>query len=120
MRVASRERIGDCFSVPARLETAGEIERAWATARTGALSDMSGPGAQAGEMKQAMNDPGERGILVTNVSLEGDSLELELLPARQSSAIKNISVVTRSDLIEMFERVRKEAKRRVEPPPVFD
>lgn len=112
--------IGDSFSVPSRLETAGEIERSRARARKGSLADMSqkssekvddGLGAQAG---------GVREILVTRASLEGDSPELELLPAQHSNAIKNISVVTRSDLIEMFERVRKEAKWRGEPPPVFD
>lgn len=124
---AGGEEIVDSFSVPSRLETADEIERAWARARTGALVDMSqssagnaddGLRAQAGGMKGAMNDPGVREILVTKASLEGSSLEL--LPAHQSDAIKNISVITRSDLIEMFERVRKEAKRRGEPPPKFD
>jgi hypothetical protein len=119
---AGGEEIGDGFSVPARLETANEIERAWAMARTTSLVDMSldGPNAQADEMKETMNDPRLREILVTKVLLEGDSLELALLPAQQSSAIKNISVITRSDIMEMFERVRKEAKRRGEPPPVFD
>jgi hypothetical protein len=71
-------------------------------------------------MKETMNDPRLREILVTKVSLQGDSLELALLSAQQSSAIKDISVITRSDIMEMFERVRKEAKRRGEPPPVFD
>jgi hypothetical protein len=126
---AGGEEIGDSFSVPSRLGTAEEIERAWARARTGALVDMSqssggsaddGLRAQAGGMKGAISDHGVREILVTKASLEGDSRELELLPAHQSSAIKNISVITRRDLIEMFERVRKEAKRRRVPPPKFD
>ena len=38
---AGGEEIGDGFSVPARLETAREIERAWAMARTSSLVDMS-------------------------------------------------------------------------------
>ncbi len=75
--------------------------------------------AQASEMKEAMSEAGVREILVTRASLEGNSLELELLPAHQSDAIKNISVTTRSDLIKMFERARKEAKRRGESPPEF-
>jgi hypothetical protein len=122
---AGGEEIGDSFSVPSRLETAEEIERAWARAPVRALVDMSqSSGGKADDGLRAqvagMNGPGVREILVTKASLEGDSLELELLPAHQSSAIKNISVITRSDLIEMFERVRKEAKRRGEPPPKFD
>jgi hypothetical protein len=67
-----------------------------------------------------MKDPGVGEILVTKASLQGSSLELDLLPAQQSNAIKSISVTTRSELMETFERVRKEAKRRGEPPPVFD
>lgn len=104
---AGGEEISDSFSVPPRLETAQEIERAWARARTSSLVDMS-----------QMSDPGVRKILVTKVSLEGNSLEL--LPARRSDAIKKISVITRSDLVKMFERARKGAKRKGEPPPKFD
>jgi hypothetical protein len=140
---AGGEEISDFFSVPPRLETAEEIERAWAEARTASAVDMSGvpkgpvvegpripqrasdkmddePRAQSGGMQDAMKDPGVGEILVTKASLQGSSLELDLLPAQQSNAIKSISVTTRSELMETFERVRKEAKRRGEPPPVFD
>lgn len=141
--LAGGEEVWDSFSVPARLETAEEIERAWARARTSSLADMSGvpkepvmeePGmplrtsdkmddelrAQAGEMKDAMKDPGMREVLVTRASLEGGSLELQRLPAQRSNAIKDISVITRGDLMEMIERARKEAKRRGESPLEFD
>jgi hypothetical protein len=137
------EEIGDYFSVPSGLETAEEIERAWAKARAGSLADMSavseGPvveeprmpegasgeadaeiRAQSREMKDAMKDPGTREILVTKASLEVSSLELERLPAVQSNAIKTISVTTASDILEMMERAREDAKRRGEPPPKFD
>lgn len=140
---AGGEEVGDFFSVPPRLETAEEIERAWAEARTASVVDMSGgpqvpvvegpgmqqkssdemdgePRAQPGGTPAAMEDPGVGEFLVTKVSLEGTSLEMKLLPAQQSNAIDKITVTTRSDLMEMFERARKEAKRRGEPPPVFD
>jgi len=80
---AGGEEIGDSFSVPSRLGTAGEIECARAMERTSFLADMFGvtkgpvieePGMsrkmsdnvddglreQAGGMKGAMNDPGVR------------------------------------------------------------
>jgi hypothetical protein len=125
---AGGEEIGDSFSVPSRLETAEEIERAWARERTGFLVDMSQSMSgnvndkltQTDEIKEATNDPEMGESLVTKVSLQGNSTEVGLLPARQSEAIKNISVITRSDILEMFERARKEAKRRGEPPPKFD
>lgn len=140
---AGGEEIGNFFSVPPRLETAEEIERAWAEARTASVVDMSGgpqgpvvdgpgiqqkssdkmdgePRARPGETPDAMKGPGVGEFLVTKVSLEGTSLEMKLLPAQQSNAIEKIMVTTRSDLKEMFERARKEAKRRGEPPPVFD
>ncbi len=140
---AGGEEIKDSFSVPSRLETAGEIEHAWARARVGSLADMSrvpkGPvveelgmprkmgdgmeGAlrtQADGMRDAMKSPKTREILVTKASLEGTSPEMERLPAEQSGAIERISVVTRSELLEMIDRVTREAKRRGEPPPSFN
>ena len=141
---AGGDEITDSFSVPSRLETAEEIERAWARARLGSLADMSadvssgpvveGPGmpgkmgdrmegdlrSQADGMRDAMKSPGVRKIAVNKASLGGTSLELERLPAERSDAIARISVLTRSDLAEMIERVTREAKRRGEPPPRFN
>ena len=135
--------IGEGVSVPPRLETAEEVERAWAEARWASLVDMSGgrqgpvvegpgiqqkssdeiggePRARPGGTPDAMKGPRVGEFLVTKVSLEGTSLEMKLLPAQQSNAIGKITVTTRSDLKERFERAIKEAKRRGEPPPVFD
>lgn len=137
------DEITDMFSVPPGLKTAREMERAWVEARTGSLVDMSsgpqGPvlrepgtpeGAPGGpdgglreqrrEMRDAIGEPRTREILVTRVSLEGSSAELERLPAGRSDAVGNVSVTTEGDLMEHIERLEREAERRGDPPPDFD
>ncbi len=140
---AGGEERWESQSIPPGLATADEIKRHLARNRMGALADMSAPlegsvmeepGAPEGareeidrevrrenrRMREAIEDPATREVRISKVSLEGDSVELERLPAEPSDAIENISVMTQGELMEMIEGVRKEAERRGDPPPEFD